>query len=395
LIHFGALPALCAGSLAVVISLSIGGSGGISPVGPQADGNEGYRQLWLGNSGDSGGAIDRFRSALAADPAFPYRWSDLGDALLSDPSPNSLSRARYCFDRALALAPGDPQIALRAANFHFRVGETVTALRLDSEVLRLVPDYDQTVFLAYFRMGGDPRRVLDTGIGSNPRAGGEYLRFLSGRADFRGADFVWAWLEQHHYATAPLAGFRAASLLSQSRPAEAFALRARYLTPRGSSVSGSELVENAGFETAPSGVGFDWRVDPCSGVAVTVDSRLSHSGSSSLRVVFDGQGNVDFHHVGQPVWLETGRYRLSAWVRSDDLTTDQGLALHLKAPGLDVFTPAATGSQGWTPVTVEFTVSGSAVPGRLEIVRCPSARFDNRIRGTAWIDDVSLVRLGP
>ena len=48
---------------------------------PQMLANEGYRQLWLSRLTGSSGAIREFRMAAEADPAFPYRWSDLGLAL--------------------------------------------------------------------------------------------------------------------------------------------------------------------------------------------------------------------------------------------------------------------------------------------------------------------------
>jgi hypothetical protein len=89
--------------------------------------------------------------------------------------------ARYCFRRAAQLAPHDPQIRLRAANFYFRNHEIEPALRLDSTILQQLPDYDQTIFSSYVRMGegsvriasrtGDVRRIAWTSSPLPPETG--------------------------------------------------------------------------------------------------------------------------------------------------------------------------------------------------------------------------------
>jgi hypothetical protein len=51
----------------------------------------------------------------------------------------------------------------------------------------------------------------------------------------------------------------------------------------------------------------------------------------------------------------------------------------------------ATGAQPWTEVELPWT-SGNDVRGlHLCVSRLPSAKFPNKIGGSAWIDDVSLV----
>lgn len=359
--------------------------GAASPPTPQSESIEANRQLWLGNILGSDGTIAHSRSALASDPAFPYRWSDLGDALASDP--DSLEKARYCFRQARRLAPHDPQIALRAAHFHFRLGETETALQLGAEILRQTPDYDSVVFVSYLRMGGDLSGILQTGIADNPRAAGAFFRFLSGRPDPAAEDTAWVWLAARGYATHPLAELRAASLMKQNRAAEAAAVKRRFFPPRD-----ANLLENSGFETPPTGAGFDWRIDPCNGVSTAVDAKLAHAGHASLRIRFEGADNTDFHHLWQPVWLEPGRYRLTASVRTEDLDSDEGLALAVTAGQIRAVTPALNGTRGWTRVDAELSLPSPARLARVEAIRRPSRKFQNRPKGAAWIDDVALER---
>ena len=380
------LPLAFAFVLEALLALSLATSGLLSPALPQVSGNLGYRQLWRGNVAGSGGALHFFRNALEADSAFPYRWSDLGEALLLAGAPD---RAGYCFDRSVELAPHDPQIRLRAANYYFRTRQTEPALRLDSAVLDQVPDYDQMIFSSYLRMGGAMSRVLDTGIGSNARAAGEFFRFLRPRSDDATLDTVWRWMEDRGFVTVPLALSRTSWLLDKGLPGEASAVWRRYVAPADSSFQKSEWIVNSGFESPWTGEGFDWRVEACNGVDMSLDSRIAHSGRGSLRIRFHAFGNLDFHHVSQLVWLSPGSYRLSAWIRSEDFQPDPGIGLSL----LDATTPVMSGTHGWTQVSSEFTVVSVPRLARVRVVRKPSLKFDGQPRGTVWIDEVEVKRV--
>jgi hypothetical protein len=94
---------------------------------------------------------------------------------------------------------------------------------------------------------------------------------------------------------------------------------------------------------------------------------------------------VDFHHVWQNVWLIPGRYRLSAWIRTDGLTTDEGVGVRVGS----AHTTALAGNNGWTEVAVELTVPAARM-ARVEVFREPSMKFESRPRGSVWIDDVGL-----
>ena len=357
--------------LAALLAGAAARSGSVVPAEPQVAGNEGYRQIWRGHAE---AAVASFEDALGADAAFPYRWSDLGDALLNA---GRTDQAGYCFERALVLAPHDPQIRLRAANFRFRVGDTGQALKLDSAVLSQVPDYDGAIFLYYLRLGGALDRVLDEGIGADPRAAAEFYRFLAAR-DAAYADATWHWLEQRGFVTRSLAVERASWLLGKERPSEASALWLRY-------VSSGARITDPGFEEKASGEAFGWHWDPSPGVEIASDDRGAHSGRRSLRIRFDSAENVDFHHVWQNVWLIPGRYRLSAWIRTDGLTTDEGVGVRVGS----AHTTALAGNNGWTEVAVELTVPAARM-ARVEVFREPSMKFESRPRGSVWIDDVGL-----
>src|SRR5437879_4270546 len=57
-----------------------------------------YRGLWTGNLKGQGGAVRETQRALVSDAASPYRWCDLGEALIEA---GFEDKARYCLRRAV------------------------------------------------------------------------------------------------------------------------------------------------------------------------------------------------------------------------------------------------------------------------------------------------------
>jgi hypothetical protein len=357
---------------------------------PQAVADHAYRELWSGHSEGPNGSIDMFRQALAMDTAFPYRWSDLGDALAAV---GKVDSARYCFRRSIELAPGSPQIAMRAANFHFREGETGPALDLGARVLRLTTAYDGMVFNSWIRLGGNPNDILQSGIGTNRRAAESFFRFLIAASPPAGSGgdpmliATWTWMEGRSYVSRPLAMLWVDWLNGRRRDNDAFLVWKRYVA-QDSAYGAGNWIDDGGFETEPAGQGFGWRLQPCPGVKAGLDSAAARSGHSSLRIEFDGSANLDFHHIAQRVWLPPGRYRLTAWMRTANVSTDQVLALVLNG----VSTAALTGSHDWTMVGADVTVREGASAGEVQVVRQRSWRFDGKVQGVVWIDDVELRR---
>jgi hypothetical protein len=90
-------------------------------------------------------------------------------------------------------------------------------------------------------------------------------------------------------------------------------------------------------------------------------------------------------------------YRFVAYVRTDHLTTDQGLSFHVFDPAsgrrLDVRTEQVNGTNDWTKLEQSFCVGRQTKLIEVQVVRLASWKFDNKISGTAWIDSVSLTKV--
>jgi hypothetical protein len=156
-------------------------------------------------------------------------------------------------------------------------------------------------------------------------------------------------------------------------------------------------VWNGGFEQDLLNGGLGWRFRTVPGAELSFDPRVAHSPPRSLRVVFDGTGNVDFQQPWQYVLLQPNtRYRLSAYFRTENLTTSSGIRLVLEETHFGDTVQAApnlSGTQPWAPYETEFTTGAEAQLFRLVLRRRPSPKLDNKISGTIWMDDVSLAPL--
>ena len=93
-----------------------------------------------------------FPAALAASDAAieergdtPYLWLARGDVLLAREEP----RADYCFDKALALAPGDWVVAWLAARIRYFYKQFAYALKL----LQKAAELNAGHFLIWFELG--------------------------------------------------------------------------------------------------------------------------------------------------------------------------------------------------------------------------------------------------
>jgi len=161
--------------------------------------------------------------------------------------------------------------------------------------------------------------------------------------------------------------------------------------------SNGSVVWNGGFEQALLNGGLGWRFRAVPGAELSFDPQISHSEGRSLRVVFDGTGNVDFQQPWQYVVLRPNtRYRLAAYFRTQNLATSSSIRLELEEThfGAPVqATPNLSGTQPWTPAEMEFTTGAETQLLRLVLRRRLSPKLDNKISGALWMDDVSLVPL--
>jgi len=339
---------------------------------------------------EPGGRLGALEKALRQEPASPYRWCDLGEAFFEE---GQQERARYCFFEAKRLAPNLPGIWMRASAFHFRIGEIHEALQSTAKVLAIVPDFDEAIFEGYDRHVPAVSDVVP-GLEGNRRASQAYFRHILRAERTADADITWKWLRHRSFTDDQLAAAYLDLLLKHRMFATVVETWASYQGEHRGDYPYPNLLSNAGFENELTGAALDWKISDVSGAATLRDRSCARSGAYALHIVFQGVGNVDYGHVVQTVYVRLGEYELQAFVRTAGLTTNEGIRLHVfdaeSSARLDVYTEQLTGTNDWTRIERRFRVPAGTNLIKVQVCRRPSLKFDNKIRGNAWIDAVSL-----
>jgi AraC-like DNA-binding protein len=331
-------------------------------------------------------AIRLYRQALDGDPLSPYRWCDLAEAWIEA---SRTGEARSCMRRAQELGPNIPQVWVRAANAYFRLDDPAEALRAAAAVLRMTPAYDAILFRYCGQFIPDPRQVLAS-LAGNQRAAQAYFRHALSSGSFSTAETAWAWLRQNSYADDQLAVEYLDSLVAQRQTRRALEVWSEHLGKRNADYPVLNRLFNGSFESEFTRAILDWRIQPAGQVTAARDSSLACQGRWSLRIQFAGDQNVGYGHASQAVYLPPGAYRLAAMVRTEGITTDQGIRLRVSGDRLDARTSQLIGTNGWTPLETVFSVPPSVDLVTVQVFREPSLKFDNKIAGTAWIDAVTI-----
>jgi tetratricopeptide (TPR) repeat protein len=353
-------------------------------------------QLTEGTGENIQHAIAIFRMVLQRDPQDPYRWADLGDAFLEA---GQKEDARYSFGRVLVLAPHSAPFLLRVADFHFQIGEIQQALPITARILALIPDYDSVIFSEYIRVVDRADDVLRFGLPEGRRAAKSWLQFLIQAQSLNDTQRTWDWVAGHGYADNALAGEYAEFLIRQGHPDWAASAWAQHMGARADDYDKSTYLFNGDFESDPAGSPFDWNVARTEGVEVTRDCATAWSGKCSLRISFAGTQNLGFAAASQLAFVRPGTYRFHAFIRTEVLTTDQGIRFRIsdaEVPArLDEVFGQFNGSSHWSSVDHDLVVAPNARLLRIEVIRQPSMKFDNKVGGTAWIDQLKLEPIAP
>ena len=151
---------------------------------------------------------------------------------------------------------------------------------------------------------------------------------------------------------------------------------ANYLGDRRGDYLKSNWLYDGDFESEPSGsvLPTGGMESPSGDVNVALDPAVSHTGSHSLRIQFGGKENVNYSHTSQTAFIKPGKYRFTAFVRTQGITTDKGIAFHIfdDSPShLDIRTEQFVGTTDWKKVEQLIVVPPGAQLLTVQIVRAP------------------------
>ena len=151
---------------------------------------------------------------------------------------------------------------------------------------------------------------------------------------------------------------------------------------------GKNLIDNGSFEDIDNEVPLGWVQRTWSGEPTfEVEKEFGHSGDNCVKI--HSEEGADASWSFQVNLKPNTEYRLSAWIKTEDIGADGfGAQLNLHELQFEGKSDAIKGTSDWKQITTEFN-SGSH---RKLLVNCLFGGW-GRATGTAWFDDVELVRL--
>lgn len=342
-------------------------------------------------------AVSDFEKAARANPRSDEIWLNTASAyeILGEPR-----AARRAYERAQASYPISPVVAWRYGSFLVRQSDYPEACAEIRRAILTDPSLTTGAIAQLWEANQGISTILDSAL---PARKGYYftaLSFFLSQHQTDPALAVWDRLLklkqpfQMRQAIPLVEALIQESHLDEAEQTWSQALHAT-TWPVDADANGS-LVFNGGFEHPLLNGGFDWREIAVDGATYAFNRNVVHSGQRSLRVRFSGTANLDFANLQQYVRVEPSQhYNFSAYLRTEGITTDSGMRFEIydsKRPAaLTLLTPNLVGTNPWTRVNTSFVTGADTNLLVIALRRIPSQKFDNKLRGTVWVDDVSLM----
>jgi hypothetical protein len=155
------------------------------------------------------------------------------------------------------------------------------------------------------------------------------------------------------------------------------------------------LLYDGSLEGPPLNTGFGWRMSASPDLEFDFSDPSAYEGAKCLRINFAVGRNADYDLLDQVVLVQPKtRYQLTAYVRSDNLSSESGPRLRVIELGCQNC-PAPTsdptvGTTSWHPIEVAFMTQPQTQAVRISFWRPQEQRFAGDITGTVWLDDLTL-----
>lgn len=340
--------------------------------------------------------IGSYEAATRLSPENAQYWSDLGAAYDWAGRENE---ALAAFRKAQQLFPNSPQINWRVANFYVRQGKTTEALRSLRKVLAGEGVARREVFGLADMATHNNQAILTEALPPQSSVLVDYLNFRTQNDDIHAAEEVWHRLLELNVAFSLREVLPYLDGLIRHRELATLqevwlSLSARFpaeISPR----QKANLIVNGSFERGILNGGFDWRVVPVKGAAVSLDEENRLEAARSLRIDFDSTENPYYWHVYQYVRVEPGtRYHFSGYMRVKGITSDSGPAFEIydayDMKKLFLSGEGRTGTSDWSQQQFNFETTPNTDLLVVRVSRRPSQKLANKIGGTVWIDKINL-----
>lgn len=326
--------------------------------------------------------------SLELNPLLSSSWLGLAELFTDN---GERLKALTVLNRVEELAPLYIARLWETSILALRLGAQSMAIKNLRIVAKVDPQRRMRVFDVCWQLFNDPDLILNEVIADEVLP--DYLRYLITRNKPEDTFPVWKRMEKSGMVSDDIAFNYIEFLIRKDRSAEAFSIWDELF---GGSKNDS-LFWNGGFENEPLGRGFDWQIGKVDGVSIDFDWRKKFKGTKSLRLEFDGKHNVDFSHVSQVIPIEPDRdYLLTSYIATQGITTRNGISWDVYCypkGNMTKSTEPLTETTDWKRVELPFHTPSDCKSVVVRLRRYKSEKLDRYISGTAWVDDVKLLKV--
>ncbi len=348
--------------------------------------------------------LKHLRLATELDPYVGQDWSDL--AWVCELAGDTACATKGA-EQAVKRSPMTPQLHWVAANTFLRAGQKDAAMAEFRRLLQMDSTYAPATFHLCLGSLGDPQLILQRVLppGKDPGLKMAYLDFLSANELLDLAHQVWV---QTVEVGTPIPLLMASPyiehLLELGRVEEAQSawrdLEKLGVVSHPATNKEGNLVFNGDFEQTPLNAGLDWRERGGPYIAFDFSDEAAYTGKRCLRIEFTASRNEEYLPVYQLVPLSPSQsYVLTAYVRSQDITSDSGPRLKVQDTvhpgGPNVVSETTVGTTPWHQISLKFCTGPDTKLVQLSVMRVRGRTFPTEITGSFWLDTVVLKALGP
>ena len=336
------------------------------------------------------------QKAIEKNPLEQEYWLNLAKVLQRT---GEMVNSEQALEKAVLTFPTGYKGRWTAGNLLLQQGAIDKAFSHLSYILTYYPNQSSLVYDVCERVVDDPGVILDRLVPEEPKSLNQYLDHLYESGDKETAKKAWEKKVSLGYGMEREEALKHIDfLISQSEFQDAFQVwKARLREEDRPIPSDHDLITDGGFEQEKGfGRGFDWKVEKVVGAEISYDPSTAYKGKRSLKIVFNGKENVDFHQVSQYVPLKSDReYILKAHMKTKGVTTRSGLKMEVSGinPGMHQASEPLIGDNDWKEMVISFRTGANASGGLVRFRRERTDKFDRFISGTAWIDNVQLIEI--
>jgi tetratricopeptide (TPR) repeat protein len=341
---------------------------------------------------DAKAAVVTARELLRVEPLAGQAFAVLAEAA---EAAGETDKARALYEVALRRAPQNLRVRAWIIDAQLREGRYAEALAQIDILLTVSPEQYDKLLPILARLADAPEfaSALAHTLSGKPPWRVRMLQILPADGSRAAIDQVYGLLQHDGGLSTEEAGRWYDQLMQDGLWGEAYSRWAGELgLAPGTSLP---LVYNGGFQTEPSGIGFDWRISGATGVIIDRIAATGANGAFAMQVSFSGR-RVPQINFEQRLLLAPDVYQLSFRARAEALNSDKGLQWAIACQGqsepLAVSAPLG-GSFDWKTFTVSFVIPAENCPAQHLWLRNPGAAAAGKeVVGDIWFDDITIVK---